>query len=116
MRVLPRCLAVLGLPKTAVSSRRGKLDGRVATSYGPKVFREAASLLSLGAERKVGVVGEGLAPPAAPTFHYLPVELPAVFAVLFEAAKSKFPQCSSRVRLAKRGSVLRVAREDSGDM
>jgi hypothetical protein len=27
---------------------------------GPKVVREAASLLSLGAERKVKVVGEGL--------------------------------------------------------
>ena len=43
VRFLPRCLAVLGLPKTAVSSRRGKLDGRVATSYGPKAVREAAS-------------------------------------------------------------------------
>ena len=41
---VPRCLTVLGLPKTAVSSRRGKLDGRVATSCGPKLFREAASL------------------------------------------------------------------------
>ena len=59
MRVLPRCLTVLGLPKTAVSSRRGKLDGRVATSCGPKLFREVASLLSLSAERKVKVVGEG---------------------------------------------------------
>jgi hypothetical protein len=59
VRVLPRCLTVLGLPKTAVSSRRGKLDGRVATSYGPKAVREAASVLSLDTERKVKVVGEG---------------------------------------------------------
>jgi hypothetical protein len=60
---------------------------------GPKVFREAASLLFLGVERKVKVVGEGLGPPVAPAFHYLPVELTTVFAVLFEAAKAKSALC-----------------------
>jgi hypothetical protein len=34
-------------------------------------------------------------------FAFLPVEIPSVFAVLFEAAKAKFPQCNNRVRLAK---------------
>ena len=32
--------------------------------YGPKLFREAASLLSLGTVRTLMPVGEGLAPPA----------------------------------------------------
>ena len=37
--------------------------------YGPKLFREAASLLSLGAEIKVKLVGEGLGPPATSRYH-----------------------------------------------
>jgi len=32
---------------------------------------------------------------------FLPVEIPSVFAVLFEAAKAKFFLCNSRVRLSK---------------
>jgi hypothetical protein len=46
-------------------------------------------ILSRGAVRTPNSVGEGLGPPVAPSFHYLPVEIPAVFAVLFEAAKAK---------------------------
>ena len=33
--------------------------------YGPKAVRQAASLLSLCAERKVKVVGEGIGPPTS---------------------------------------------------
>ena len=65
-----------GLAQTAVSSRRGKLDGRVATSYGPKVVREAASLLSLGAERIPNPVGRGLAPVAASVLSLGAVQTP----------------------------------------
>ena len=86
-------------------------------TYGPKVFREAASLLFLGAVRMPNSVGRGLAPAAASRyplvrctsvqlFAPLPVELPAVFAVLFEAAKAKFLLCYNRV-------VFLVTREDS---
>ena len=36
-----------------------------------------------------------------PSSTFLPVENPYVFAVLFEAAKAKFPQCNNRACLAK---------------
>ena len=69
-------------------------------------------MLSLGAEIKVKLVGEGLGPPATSRYPWcgakvfgffalLPVELPTVFAVLFEAAKAKFSLCNNRVRLSK---------------
>ena len=84
---------------------------------GPKLFREAASLLSLGAERIPNSVGRGLAPAATPrdplvwreyAWHFLllPVELPAVFAVLFEAAKAKPAVCENRVCLAKNATAF----------
>jgi hypothetical protein len=42
----------------------------------------------------------------------LSVEIPYVFAVLFEAAKAKFPQCNNRVCLAKNAErFLRVTRD-----
>ena len=58
-------------------------------------------ILSRGAVRTPNPVGEGLGPPVAPSFHYLPVEIAVVFAVLFEAAKAKFAVCEDRVCLAK---------------
>ena len=58
-------------------------------------------LLSLGAERRVKVVGESHGPPAASPFHNLSVEIPAVFAVLFEAAKAKYAGCDNRVRFSQ---------------
>jgi len=49
------------------------------------------------------------AAPPLPSSFFLPVELPSVFAVLFEAAKAKSALCNSRVRLSKkRGSVFCV--------
>jgi hypothetical protein len=48
-------------------------------------------------------------------FALLPVELIAVFAVLFEAAKAKSALGDSRVRLSKNADAfLCVAREDGG--
>ena len=48
-------------------------------------------------------------------FTLLPVELTAVFAVLFEAAKAKFSLCYNRVCLAKNAErFLRVTREAAG--
>ena len=76
----------------ALASRQTRRFGKAKTEL---------QLLSLGAERRIKAVGEGLGPPAASPFHYLPVELPAVFAVLFEAAKAKFLLCYNRVCLAK---------------
>jgi hypothetical protein len=52
------------------------------------------------------MVGEGLGPPAASPFHNLSVEIPAVFAVLFEAAKAKFLLCYNRVCLAKNATAF----------
>ena len=56
---------------------------------------------TLAAEIKATPVGEGLGPPAASPFHYLPVELTTVFAVLFEAAKARIALCNSRACLSK---------------
>ena len=71
-------------------------------------------MLSPDTERRAKVVGEGLGPPVAPSFHYLPVELPAVFAVLFEAAKAKFALCGNRVRLSKKRECVFVCSTRSG--
>ena len=45
-------------------------------TYGPKAVREAASVLSLGAERRVKVVGEGLGPPATSRLPFCVERLP----------------------------------------
>ena len=63
-------------------------------------------MLSRGAVRTPNPVGEGLGPPVAPSFHYLSVEIPAVFAVLFEVAKAKFAVCEDRVCLAKNAAAF----------
>ena len=90
---------------------------------GPNAVRKAASLLFLGAVRMPNSVGRGLAPAAASRypwvqctsvrlFSLLSVEFPAVFAVLFEAAKAKFAVCENRVCLAKNAErFLRVTRD-----
>ncbi|MBQ8718937.1 MAG: hypothetical protein IJY66_06700, partial [Clostridia bacterium] len=46
---------------------------------------------------------------------FLPVEIPSVFAVLFEAAKAKFLLCNNRARLSKNAEAfLCVARDRGG--
>ena len=54
------------------------------------------------------------APYISPAF--LSVEHPAVFAVLFEAAKAKFPQCNSRVRFSQMISSFGGSTRYRGDM
>ncbi|MBQ8718503.1 MAG: hypothetical protein IJY66_04490, partial [Clostridia bacterium] len=46
----------------------------------------------------------------------LSIESPAVFAVLFEAAKVKFPQCNSRVRFSQMISSFGGSTRNGGDM
>ena len=54
-----------------------------------------------GTVQKMFCIGTGGASPSPTGFNFLPVENPAVFAVLFEAAKAKFAVCNNRACLAK---------------